>query len=42
MKKIDGSVDEKEELLHANPELLHAPNNSHDNCCKDWNVRPGG
>jgi hypothetical protein len=24
-------VDENEELLHANPELLHAPGNTHDN-----------
>jgi hypothetical protein len=42
MKKIVGSVDEKGELLHATQKLLHAPNNSHGNYCKDWNVRPGG
>jgi hypothetical protein len=33
MMKIGRFVDVDEDLLHANPELLHAPNNSHDNCC---------
>ena len=33
MMKVDELVDENKKLLHANPELLHAPDNTHDNCC---------
>ena len=31
--KVDELMDENKELLHANPKLLYAPDNTHDNCC---------